>query len=379
MRSINTLVFFFSLLACIGGVSVNAQSNSKGDVKILKVGLVNNYLPCSGSGKSGVSTGFAIDIWREVQEKLIDVSYEPVLIDTFNEAINYASTGKADLIVSCHAITEERLDKVQFSVPYARDSVGMISAVNNRSFFGRVIRMLGQEHVIRSLLLLVSITGIVAVSITLLERSNYQTNNRDKILRTLKTWALLFIGQALESLAEKRLSYVPLILLAGCAQILLVTVLVAELTTSNIHQVTKIVALEDMDKNSLRKIIFEGLAVVDGTEQQRRLGNKLKTDGLHSKGIISKISHPASLPEMINGLKAGKYKHILDTRSVLLYALSKDLDPTKFEISMLSEFSTPEAFVFGKNLSLVDKKIINQGIAEMNYNGRIAEILSRYQ
>ena len=77
-------------------------------------------------------------------------------------------------------------------------------------------------------------------------------------------------------------------------------------------------------------------------------------------------------------MKAGKYKHILDTL-VLLYALSKDLDPTKFEISMLSEFSTPEAFVFGKNLSLVDKKIINQGIAEMNYNGRIAEILSRYQ
>ena len=43
--------------------------------------------------------------------------------------------------------------------------------------------------------------------------------------------ALLFIGQALESLAEKRLSYVP-ILLTGCAQILLITVLVAELTTS---------------------------------------------------------------------------------------------------------------------------------------------------
>lgn len=170
----------------------------------------------------------------------------------------------------------------------------------------------------------------------------------------------------------------PLILVAGCAQILLVTVLVAELTTANL-QATKYEALEDIKKSKLRKIIFEGLAVVEGTETQSRLLNKMKADGLISKRLLSKLVFPEKLPQMIQGLQSGKYKHMLASSSVLEYILSHDLDPLKFEMSVVSKYSTPEAFVFGKNLSIEDRKTINQAIAEMNYNGRIVEILGRYK
>ena len=121
------------------------------------------------------------------------------------------------------------------------------------------------------------------------------------------------------------------------------------------------------------------MAVVEGTETQRRLLNKVKASGLDSKRITSKIYFPRELPEMVEGIESGKYKHILASSTVLKYILANTLNPLKFELSMVSNNSTPEAFVFGKNLPLKDKKIINQAISEMNYSGRILEILERYK
>jgi len=154
---------------------------------------------------------------------------------------------------------------------------------------------------------------------------------------------------------------------------------VAELTTSSLDQATRIEALEDINKRELREMIFEGLAVVDNTENKRRLENKMKADGLTNKSLISKLFLPETLPQMIDGLKLGKYRHIMASSAVLKYVLAHDLNPLKYEISILSEYTTPEAFIFGKNLSREDRRTINQGIAEMDYDGRVMNILKRYE
>ncbi len=373
------LVFFISFFTVLGSGDAYAVSENRSEARIIKVGLVDNYLPCSTLSESGAKSGFALDIWREVQEDLTDITYKKIGIDSFDKAVEYAAEGKVDLIVSCHTITKERLEKVDFSVPYTSNSVGIISAIKDRSYLSRLISVLGKQHVLRSLILLLGITGIVAVMTTLLERSKNNIKKGEQVQKILKNWTLLFIGQALESLAEKRFVYVPLILIAGCAQILLVSILVAELTTSSLDETTRLEALDDINKRELREIIFEGLAVVDNTENERRLGNKMKADGLTNKALISKLFLPETLPKMIDGLKLGKYRHIMASSAVLSYVLANDLNPLKYEISILSEYTTPEAFIFGKNLSKEDRKTINQGIAEMEYDGRIKKILRRYK
>ena len=379
MRKTHILVIFISFFTVLGSGNAHAVSKNTEEARIIKVGLVDNYLPCSDLSKSGIKSGFALDIWREVQEDLVDITYKKIGIKSFDKAVEYAAEGKADLIVSCHTITKERLEKVDFSVPYVSNSVGIISAVKDRSHLSRLISVLGKEHVLRSLILLLGITGIVAVTTTLLERPKNDIKKREQIQTTFKNWTLLFIGQALESLAEKRFIYVPLVLIAGCTQILLVSILVAELTTSSLDQATRLEALEDINKRELREIIFEGLAVVDNTENKRRLENKMKADGLTNKSLISKLFLPETLPQMIDGLKLGKYRHIMASSAVLKYVLAHDLNPLKYEISILSEYTTPEAFIFGKNLSKEDRRTINQGIAEMDYDGRVMNILKRYE
>lgn len=68
-----------------------------------------------------------------------------------------------DLVASCHAITQDRLEKVDFSVPYVTNSVGMLSRKNNYMIAGKILKLLRKPQVLRSLLILLVITGGVAV------------------------------------------------------------------------------------------------------------------------------------------------------------------------------------------------------------------------
>ena len=68
-----------------------------------------------------------------------------------------------DLVASCHTITPERLEKVDFSVPYVTNSVSMLSRKNNYMIAGKVIKLIRKPHVLRSLLALLIVTGAVAV------------------------------------------------------------------------------------------------------------------------------------------------------------------------------------------------------------------------
>ena len=61
----------------VGGEGLASENN---EADILTIGIVDNYLPCSDSYQDEFY-GWSVDIWREIQEKLIDKSYRFVKID----------------------------------------------------------------------------------------------------------------------------------------------------------------------------------------------------------------------------------------------------------------------------------------------------------
>ena len=117
-------------------------ASEKSEADILSVGIVDNYLPCSDSYGGESYSGWSVDIWREIQEKLIDKSYKFVKINTFDEAVDLSSKGEVDLVTLCHTITPERLERVDFSVPYVTNSVGMLSRKNNYMIAGKILKLL---------------------------------------------------------------------------------------------------------------------------------------------------------------------------------------------------------------------------------------------
>ena len=118
--------------------------------------------------------------------------------------------------------------------------------------------------------------------------------------------------------------------------------------------------------------------MVEGTETQRRLLRTIQKKGIPKEEFQGIVDFPQTLPEMTTKLIQGEYNHILASNSVLEYII-KHLTGTKdFEISIVSSHKTPEAFLFGKKLDQKTRLEINRAIAEMNYNGRMNEIINRY-
>lgn len=355
---------------------ISIQKNKENG--ILTVGIVDDYLPCSDAETGGSYRGFGVDIWREVQEDLVTKSYKLVSIESFEKAIDSASNGTVDLVTSCHTITPVRLDKVNFSVPYVSDSVGIISRKNEASYINNILHLISNPTILLSLLTLALITGATAIVTTLRKKSNNNRTESGHLPDILKNWLLLFLGQGAESVARKNCIDIPLVLIAGCAQILLVSILIAELTALNLES-TRISNLEGIRTISFKKIVNEGLAVVDGTETQRRLLNKIHQDKNYNNGMIDNLYFPKTLMQMISELDSGEYNHIIAPDTVLRYILANAIDSSKYEISIVSNYKTPKGFVFGKNLKQEDRLTINKAISEMNYDGRIYEILDRYK
>ena len=93
--------------------------------RALKVGTVDNYLPCSDL-VDGNFEGLSLDMWRAIAEKN-KIKYDLSVIATFGQAVDDAESGKYDLIAYCHKITADRLKKATYAVPYTEGTLGFLS------------------------------------------------------------------------------------------------------------------------------------------------------------------------------------------------------------------------------------------------------------
>ena len=98
--------------------------------EIVKIGTVDDYLPCSDQIDDNFE-GLSIDIWRRISERL-NLQYTLSAIPSFDEAVNLAAEGKFDIIASCHEVTPERLKRVEYAIPYTTGGIVIASQQSNR-------------------------------------------------------------------------------------------------------------------------------------------------------------------------------------------------------------------------------------------------------
>ena len=93
-----------------------------------------------------------------------------ISLPTFSQAVDAAAFGSVDLIASCHKITPERLELVEFSVPYTRDSLGMLSRTTIHAI--QIGTQLLEDTIIKtSLITLLVISGLSALGVAVLEKT----------------------------------------------------------------------------------------------------------------------------------------------------------------------------------------------------------------
>ena len=192
----NAIRFFRLLALCLVLIAAAAVaepvSTDEQEPRHLLVATVDNYLPCSDEVANNYE-GLSIDVWRRAGT--INRPYTLATISTFSQAVDAASYGIVDVVASCHKITPERLERVEFH-PYTRDSLGMLSRENNPFDFGFAKRLMNDPVVSLSLITLLLISGLSALALAVLE-SNFQgmsgfSGNRS--VRFTKAWIMLLLG-----------------------------------------------------------------------------------------------------------------------------------------------------------------------------------------
>ena len=338
----------------------------------LLVATVDNYLPCSDEAAHNYE-GLSIDVWRRVAET-INRPYTLATISTFSQAVDAASYGIVDVVASCHKITPERLERVEFSVPYTRDSLGMLSRDNNRFDIGFVKRLINDPVIRLSLITLMLISGFSVLALAVLE-SNFQgmsgfSGNRS--VRFTKAWIMLMLGAGIDKLLHHSQRGHALILLASGIRLLFISLLVGT-TASLLFQTRQPLEASSVTKVYLETVLKEGVAVNAGTKMQDWLFQQINSFNLDSSGYpaVRTVEDKGGLAK---ALESGEVNHIVSDVSVLNQVLTSLGQPDRYRLTLEMSNKTPQAFIFGDQLEPDLKQSINIALAQMNYNGDISKL-----
>ena len=197
-RLFTGLALALGLTATVSTGALKAEVLTTDPSEHLLVGTVDNYLPCSDEANNNYE-GLSIDVWRRVAET-INRLYTIVSLPTFSQAVNAAAFGSVDLIASCHKITPERLELVEFSVPYTRDSLGMLSRKNNSLNIGIGTQLFKDTFIKTSLIVLLVVSGLSALGIALLENNfdGMSGFSGKRPTRFTKAWIMLLLGSGVD-------------------------------------------------------------------------------------------------------------------------------------------------------------------------------------
>lgn len=106
----------------------SVATGSQGQVKVLRVGVVDGAQPCSFR-EDGTWKGLAVDLWSRVatEEKLPYILQEWPNLQALLEATRRNSV---DVAVGCINLSPERLATTSFSLPFQEDGLGVLAASN---------------------------------------------------------------------------------------------------------------------------------------------------------------------------------------------------------------------------------------------------------
>lgn len=116
-------------------------------------------------------TGFSIDLWKEVA-LLADLPYEFVEVETVTEQLDAVKSGQADVAIAAISMTPEREEDLDFSYPYYRAGLQIMTSRESVSTFSRLLSFLFSSRFLIGLAILMLILVAVGHIIWLVERKN---------------------------------------------------------------------------------------------------------------------------------------------------------------------------------------------------------------
>ncbi|MBE6052229.1 MAG: transporter substrate-binding domain-containing protein [Clostridium sp.] len=138
MKKIRSIVSFLVTSAVIATVAIglagcgkSSSSTSLEDIKkkdTLKVGVFSDKAPFGYVDSNGENQGYDVYIAKRFAKDLLgdESKVEFVLVDAASR-VSYLESNKVDIIMANFTVTDERKEKVDFTNPYMKVSLGVVS------------------------------------------------------------------------------------------------------------------------------------------------------------------------------------------------------------------------------------------------------------
>ncbi len=113
--------------------NTDESNNDTAESTAIKVGMSGSYKPYTYLDESGTLTGFDVEVWQEIAKRT-GREVEFVTSD-FSGLFGMLDVGQIDTIANQITITDERLEKYDFSVPYVYYGAQLMTRADDASVY----------------------------------------------------------------------------------------------------------------------------------------------------------------------------------------------------------------------------------------------------
>ena len=341
------------------------------------VGTVDNNLPCSDKIDDHLE-GYSIDVWRRIRERL-NIDYRVVTSKTYDEAVAMAANNKVDIVTSCHDITPERLQLVEYAIPYTSGGIVIISRRAQRPVLALASKLINNQIILRCGLLLFLVTGLTAFALKVRKR-NAKRKKDHKQRKYFRLWTILILNDGVDTLLGSRTRENLLVLSSSFLHMLLMGAIVGTIA-SIVFEQNITFNTSRLGSNELIKLLNEGLVVQEGTSYMQWIESRMKRAGIGEKYSVPPrfVSTKKEMLEEISSSKKNKAMHFVMNITTYKYNLRKVGNTDDFMVSYQQPNKTPQAFIFGSDTDPELKRLINIEIAKMNRSGLTDQIESDWK
>lgn len=371
-RSLGLLRACAAALLLIGApLSAEAQPR-----KTLVVGVVDEAAPCSNR-VGPLYEGYAVEIWEAIaSQKGWPYRFEPV--PSPNAAVAMAASGAIDVGVSCLNQVPERLAVTNFSVAISSDGLAFLSPRENSYPLSALLTaMVGNGLLLRSLswLFLVSLAGAVLLWLTFGRFRSKDVECATAQGTFFKGWMMLLMGSGTYKMSDSA-GGILMVLVTNLFRLVIVSIFVGATAKTLIRES----APEDGNESEiLASKLAEGVAVDAQTISETWLRFKLEQLPPAAREA-AKVEPVSGDEQLIEVLRSGAVKHVLADSSRVSYLRNQVLassDRSRYAVSAQVFNSTPQGFVFGKNLPESTQRQISVAIADLRFQGVIDAMVNR--
>ena len=355
------------------GAPLSAEAEPR---KTLVVGVVDEAAPCSNR-VGPLYEGYAVEIWEAIaSQKGWPYRFEPV--PSPNAAVAMAASGEIDVGVSCLNQVPERLAVSNFSVAISSDGLAFLSPRENSSPLSSLLTaMVGNGLLLRSLswLFLVSLAGAVLLWLTFGRFRSKDVECATPQGTFFKGWIMLLMGSGTYKMSDSA-GGILVVLVTNLFRLVIVSIFVGATTKTLIRES---VPEDGNESEILARKLADGVAVDAQTISETWLRFKLEQLPPAAREV-AKVEPVSGDEQLIEVLRSGTVKHVLADSSRVSYLRNQVLpssDRSRYAVSAQVFNSTPQGFVFGKNLPESTQRQISVAIADLRFQGVIDAMVNR--